>query len=197
MKRIKLALNLTGLDPSGTELYANSIFMALTNNTNFPGAAGFLPTLGTGISDLRSVLTATSPNSVAIQKRVIHVEKVLTVIKGIVELECGDDEEKALSSGFPLRQGGSSKPKSFDAVQGSVSGTVDLVCPFAGTRAAYVWEMTTDISVAADWKLFKISNTTSTQATGLSPGIKYWFRVKAIVRDEEQPYSDPHLVHVV
>ncbi len=197
MKRIKLALNLRGLDPSGTELYANTILTALTNNTNFTGVAGYLPTLGTGIADLRSALTAVQPSSVAIQKRVVYVEKVLNAIKGIVELECADDEEKALSSGFALKQGSAVKPKSFDAVQGSTSGTVDLECPYAGTRAAYVWEMTTDLAVASGWQQFKITNTTSTQASGLAPGIKYWFRVKAVVHDEEQPYSDPHLVHVV
>jgi hypothetical protein len=197
MKQIKLALNMEGLDPSGTELQANTIYMALTSTTNFPGLAPYLPILATGISDLRSALTAPQYASVAVHNRVIHVRKVLNAIKGLVELECGNDEEKALSSGFTLRQGNSIKPKSFNAVQGNVSGTVDLVCPFAGTRAAYVWELTTDISVATDWKQFKISNTTSTQVSGLSPGIRYWFRVRAIVQDEEQPYSDPHLVHVV
>lgn len=196
MKQIKLALNLEGLDPSGTELYANGILMSLTNNTRFSGTTAYLPTLTTGLSDLRSALTATPSNPVAIRNRVAYVVKVLHILKGIVELESGDDEEKALSSGFQLRQSGSAKPKSFDAVQGSTSGTVDLVCPFSGSRAAYVWEMTTDVSVG-DWKQFKITNTTATQISGLSPGVKYWFRVKAIVHDEEQPYTDPHLVHVV
>lgn len=196
MKQMKLVLNMRDLDPSGTELYANGILMALTNTTNFTGTAVYLPTLGTGLSDLRSALTATQPNPVAIRNRVAYIVRVLNILKGIVELESGDDEEKALSSGFQLRRSTSVKPNSFDAVQGSASGTVDLVCPFAGTRAAYVWEMTTDVSVG-DWKQFKITNTTATQISGLSPGTRYWFRVKAIVHDEEQAYTDPHLVHVV
>lgn len=196
MKQMKLVLNMRDLDPSGMELYANGILMSLTNNTNFSGTAVYLPTLGTGLSDLRSALTATQPNPVAIRNRVAYIVRVLNILKGIVELESGDDEEKALSSGFQLRRSTSVKPNSFDAVQGSASGTVDLVCPFAGTRAAYVWEMTTDVSVG-DWKQFKITNTTAAQISGLSPGTKYWFRVKAIVHDVEQPYTDPHLVHVV
>jgi hypothetical protein len=197
MKRIQLALNLRGLDPSGTELYANSVYMALSNNSNFTGVANYLPALNTGIGDLHSALTAAQPSSLAIKNKLLYLVKVLSAIKGIVELECGDDEEKALSSGFDLRRNHGNRPKNFDAQQGSVSGTVDLVCPYAGSRAAYVWELTTDISVAADWKLFKITNTASAQASGLNPGVKYWFRVKAIVHNEEQPYSDPHLVHVV
>lgn len=193
---MKLVLNMRDLDPSGAELYANGILMALTNTTNFSGTAVYLPTLSTGLSDLRSALTATQPNPVAIRNRVAYIVRVLNILKGIVELESGDDEEKALSSGFQLRRSTSVKPNSFDAVQGSASGTVDLVCPFAGTRAAYVWEMTTDVSVG-DWKQFKITNTTAAQISGLSPGTRYWFRVKAIVHDEEQAYTDPHLVHVV
>lgn len=196
MKQMKLVLNMEGLDPAGTELYANGIFMSLTNTTHFSGTAAYLPTLGTGLSDLRSALTAPLPNKVAIRNRVAYVVRVLNILKGIVELESGDDEEKALSSGFQLRQSRSLRPKSFDVVQGSTSGTVDLVCPFAGTRAAYVWEMATDVTLG-DWKQFKITNTIATQISGLSPGVKYWFRVKAIVHDEEQPYTDPHVVHVV
>lgn len=197
MKRIKLALNLEGLNPSGTELYANSIYMALNNNSNFTGVAGYLPLLAAAIGSLHGELTAAQPSSIAIQRQVLYIKKLLIAIKAIVELESDDDAEKALSSGFSLREDKTVKPKNFDAVQGSLSGTVDLVAPYAGTRAAYVWEMTTDIAVASDWKQFKISNTTSIKLSGLNPGIKYWFRVKAIVHDEEQPYSDPHLVHVV
>lgn len=197
MKRIKLALNLSGLNPSGTELYANSIYMALNTNSNFTGIAGYLPMLATAIGNLRGALTAAQPSSIGIQRHIAYIKKLLIAIKAIVELESDDDEEKALSSGFSLREDKNSKPKSFDAVQGSVSGTVDLVCPYAGQRAAYVWEVTSDISVESDWKLLKVTNTTATQASGLMPGMKHWFRVKAIVHDEEQPYSDPHLVHVV
>lgn len=197
MKRIQLALNLKGLDPSGIELYANTMYRALNTNTNFTGVATYLPALSTGISHLRSALISAQPGSLAIKKQVAYIKKVLVAIKGIVELECDDDEEKALSSGFTLKQNNGTRPKVFEARQGEVSGTVKLVCPYAGQYAAYVWELTTDISLATGWKEFKITNTASAQAAGLNPGTKYWFRVKAIVQDVEQPYSDPHLVHVV
>jgi hypothetical protein len=197
MKRIKLALNLKGLDPSGTELYANSVWMALTNNPHYPGAAPYLSQLATGISDLRTAITAPHPQAITIQNKVGYIEKVLVALKGHVELECGDDEEKALTSGFSLRQSPGARSKSFDVTQGKTSGSVDLVCPNVNDRAAYVWEITNDISASTGWSICKVTNTTSTQIKNLNPGVKYWFRVKAVVHDEDQPYSDPHMVHVV
>jgi len=197
MKRVKLALNLRGLDPSGTEVYGNSIYMSMNGNVNYPNAVNYVSQLNSGVTDLHSAITAAVPSKINIKSKLVHVEKILHAIAAHVELECGDDEVKALSSGFSLKQASLSGPKVFNAEQGMLSGSVKLESPFADTRAAYVWEMIADPINTNVWQQFKITNTTSTGVAGLTPGNKYWFRVKAIVSDMEQLYSDPHMVHVV
>ncbi len=197
MKRIKLALNLGGLDPSGTEVYGNSIYMAMNGNVNYPNAINYVTQLNSGINDLHTAITASVPNSSNTKSKVMYIEKVLNALKAHVELECNDDEAKAVSSGFALRQTSSTSPKVFNALQGQLSGSVTLESPYAGTHAAYIWEIIADPINVNVWQQLKVTNTTGTGTAGLTPGNKYWFRVKAVIRDEEQAYSDPHMVHVV
>lgn len=197
MRQLKLALNIEGLDPSGIEVYANTIEIGLTGNTKLPNAVSFLPLLVTGKNDLHNAIHAILPSASVIKSKVNYIVKVLVAIKGMVELECAENEEIATSSGFVLKQITLPKPKMFDSVQGKLSGTVELQAPYAGTHAAYIWEMIADPINLNTWAQIKVSNNTTSTVTGLTPGNKYWFRVKAIVKNEEQPYTDPHMVHVV
>ncbi len=197
MRQIKLVLGIEGLDPSGIEVSAGTIENSLTGNAALPNSASYLPMLSAGKLALHNAIHATHPDPLAIKNAQQYVVKVLNVIKSAAELECDNDEVKATSSGFAIKQVGIPKPKIFNATQGSLSGTVDLISPYAGSHAAYVWEMIADPINANTWQQIKVTNNTSYTITGLTAGNKYWFRVKAIVQDIEQPYTDPHMVHVV
>lgn len=197
MRQIKLVLGIEGLDPSGIEVFAGTIETSLTGNAALPNSASYVPMLSAGKLALHNAIHAAHPDPLTIKGSVQYVVKVLNVMKSAAELECDNDEVKATSSGFAIKQVGIPKPKIFNATQGSLSGTVDLISPYAGSHAAYVWEMIADPINANTWQQIKITNNTSYTITGLTAGNKYWFRVKAIVQDIEQPYTDPHMVHVV
>ncbi len=197
MNQVKLVLNVQGLDPSGIDVYSNTINTALVSNANFPIAKTYLPLLATAKTDLHNAITEPVPSAVKIKSRVKRVVKVLLLIKSTAEFEANDDEVKATTSGFAIKQSTVIKPKVFNAVQGSNSGTVLLECVYAGSRASYVWEYIIDPINQNDWKQLKVTNNATYLATGLTAGTKYWFRVKAIIKDEDQPYEDPHMVHVV
>ncbi len=181
-------------------MYANTILTKLTGNANYPTPIPSLLLLQTAIDNLNAAIDAANPSSVTIESKERYLEKVLYALKGYVELACEDDVEKAVSSGFELSQNVGTRPKVFTVKQGQLSGRVDLQCPYKA-GAAYVWEYIADPINQNTWLQFKVSNTTTTTTTttlsGLTPGTKYWFRVKAVVNDVDQPYTDPHLVHVV
>ncbi len=198
MRQTKLVLGVQGLDPSGVEVLANTIEIGLTGNAALSNSATtYLPLLSAGKMALHNAIHAAHPDTAAIKDAQNYVVKVLIAIKSAVELECNNNDMVAASSGFSLKQATAITPKTFNATQGLLSGTVDLVSPYAGSHAAYVWEMVADPINQNTWTQLKVTNNTSYLVTGLTAGNKYWFRVKAIVHDDEQPYTDPHLVHVV
>lgn len=121
---------------------------------------------------------------------------MLYALKAQVELECNDDEEVASSSGFPLSTPRVIKSKTFSIKQGSQSGTIDIQCVYA-RGAAYVWEQISDPINSNTWQQIAVTNTSSLNVTGLTAGNKYWFRVKAVVNDQAQAYSDPYMIHVI
>ncbi len=196
MKQIKLALNIEGMDPSGIEVKAATVITSLTGNATLPNTSTiYVPLLTTARVALHDSIHADHPDTLVITQAKNQVIKVLNAIKASVELECNNNDVVATSSGLELKQNTLVKPKVFNAVQGTISGSVNLVAPFASVHAAYVWEMSND--PISSWTQLKITNTTSCTITDLIAGNKYWFRVKAIVHDEEQPYTAPHMVHVV
>ncbi len=196
MKRVKLSLNYKGLDSSGKVVFANNVYDKINGNTKLPNCASFVPQLFVAKKELNDAIIALNPNPVTIKTKEIILEKVLYALKAQVELECNDSEDIAVSSGFNLTPPRAIKTKVFNAKQGQLTGTVILNCPFVG-RAAYVWEIIADPINQNTWQQIRVTNTTSTLISGLTPGNKYWFRAKAIVNDKEQPYTDPFLVHVV
>lgn len=196
MKRLKLSLNYKGLDHSAKVVFGNLVYNSLQGNAQLPGCASLLPLLSNTVNGLDAAIKATIPNTIAIRAKEVQLEKILYAIKAQVELECNDDEEIATSSGFSLSTPRSIKSKVFGATQGTLTGTVDLVCPYY-KAGAYVWEIIADPINTNTWQLLKITNTTGFTTTGLVAGNKYWFRCKAIVKDVEQTYTDPVMVHVV
>lgn len=195
MKTVRLAAYISGLDASGIEVYSHSVLLAMTGNSNFTTPYPSLPVLQTAITELNLAINAAVPSTVTINAKVNYLKKVLNAMKAYVILESDDDADKAASSGFALVEGKTHAAQTFVARQGSVSGTVDLECAYAGNRAAYWWEMSPDPISA--WQLVTVTNNSVNTVTGLTPGNKYWFRLRAIVKDKPQDYSDPAIVHVV
>jgi hypothetical protein len=187
MKRIKMSLHYRGLDPSGKVVFGTKVVSNLTSNSQLPISAALVPQLTSAINDLDAAIKAPNPNTTTIKAKVVQLEKVLYVIKAQVELECNDDEEIAVNSGFDLATPRSAKSKIF---------TVNLQCVFI-RNAAYVWEQISDPINTNTWVQIGITNTTNLAVANLVAGNKYWFRAKAIVKDVQQAYSDPYMIHVI
>lgn len=196
MKRVKLSLNYKGLDPSGKLVFGNKVKTCLTGNTHLPSAVTLLPKLTTALNELSIAINAVNPNTVTVKGKVVGVEKVLYAMKGLVELECNDNEDYAVSSGFDLATPHVNKPKVFSVTQGTQSGSVDVTCAYS-QGAAYVWEQISDPINSNTWQQIAITNGTSLTVNGLTPGNKYWFRATTIVKDTVQNISDPYMIHVI
>jgi predicted phage tail protein len=162
----------------------------LTSNTCLPSALAMLPKLTTALADLSTAINAVNPNTVTIKVKAVQLEKVFYAMKEQVELDCNDNEDYAVSSGFDLSHPKLNKPKVFSVTQVSQSGSVDLQCVYA-KGAAYIWEQISDPINANTWGQIGVTNSKGLSVIGLKAGNKYWFRARAVVKDILQTYSDP------
>ena len=99
-----------------------------------------------------------------------------------------------LTSGFNLKTIAPKSSKSFIAKQGKLSGTVYLEINSYGI-AAYAWEMSTD--PISTWTPVGLTTLSKTIVTGLTPGVKYWFRVSVTKGKGIAAVSDPYTIMVI
>ncbi len=196
MNQVQLSLNYQQYDPSGLGVFGKHISTCMTGNVNMPSAVSVLPLLDASVTDLINAITAQHPDPVTIDARVTDVRNRLKVLIRLAEIDGGSNEEIALSSGFDLRVPTKRKPQVFSVKQGLLSGTANLNCTVY-KNAAYIWEMISDPIDTNTWLVYDTGVVANMQVTGLTPGNKYWFRVKTILSKSKLPYSDPYMIHVI
>ena len=197
MKKVKLSLNYKGLDYSGLVVFATGIQYAMNGNVNFTNASYLIGLLATAITDLDAAIKAPHPLTAELEAKRMQLEKILYALKAQVELECANNEQIAQSSGFALQAPKTRIAKSFSVKQGMVSGTADLACSAYLKRAGYIWEYIEDPINTNNWEIYDYTVVASLHVTSLTPGSKYWFRVKLVTSEGHHEYSDPYMLHVI
>ena len=199
MNIAELALNYKNLTASQIAIKGSNVYDHLNGNTNFTSCTAYLPILLGEVAILQAAITdaedeGTKMETSAERAAEKKVKRTLKVIAAVVTYEANGDEVKLLSSGFDLKTFTPPGPKSFNAKQGKVSGTVNLEAKSFG-NAAYMWEMSPD--PIATWTQLVVTTISKTTVISLTPGVKYWFRVAVITSKGKNDYSDPHFVMVV
>jgi len=199
MKTVKISLSFKLLSPALLVVFAPTILACFTGNVNFPNPYPVLNLLQTAITNLSNAIAAQHPgdkaSTSAVKDAKRQLNRVLKALAGYVEFETGTDQTKALTSGFSLAKVRTAIVSAFTVVQGEQSGSVDASSPAGGT--SYLWGYTTDPIVDANWLTAGITTQSSFTINGLTPGVKYWFRVALITPAGQQSWSTPIMVHVV
>jgi hypothetical protein len=200
MKSVQVSRGSVRLNALLLAVFGQSVVTAMTNNSNFLNPYPVLGLLQTALGILNAAIAAQHPgnklSTEAVKAAKMEVNRILKALAAYVEFESNTDVLKAMSSGFNLVQGANhSGGNIFSATQGVLSGTVDLSSPAIG--GAYAWEFTLDPIIAANWQSATTTILASYTITGLTPGLKYWFRVAAITNEGQQPFCDPIMVHVI
>jgi hypothetical protein len=178
--------------------FARALVQALTGNPSFPNPTPTLGALSAAINDLETAQTA----ALTRVKGAVEVrnEKHAALVKLLADLRAyvqtvanaGLPEHAAAiiqSAGMNVKKTSARKPRVFAAIQGSVSGSVKLVAPFAGPRAAYDWEWSTD--GGKTWQLAPSTMQARTGMIGLTPGSTVLFRYRAVTKTGETDWSEP------
>lgn len=179
---------------------ARYIVSVMTNNVHFPSPLPDLPSVTASIDALEQAHANAQYRSPA-ETAIMHdkeetLEVMLNQLAAYVEFIAKGDDAIILSAGMEVRQQKGKKPQDFSVSNGKKEGEVILTTATT-PRASYAWEVSTDpfpdesSQLVNSWKPAKISTVAKVTISNLKPGIKHWFRVAPIVREEQAEWSDP------
>jgi hypothetical protein len=181
-------------------ILAQAILAALTGNSFFPVISPSLATLQTTITDYSTALAAAAQGgktNVAIKnarkKDLINV--LVSLALDIMKLSDGD-LVMLTSSGFPLSKdktpvGPMDTPQILKLEDGPVSGSLKATIGSVKGAKIYGYEYTQDpLTDASEWDS-EVDSQVKHVIFDLETGKKYWVRVVAYGKGEQESYSDP------
>ena len=175
--------------------HAQAIVSAMTGNPAFPSPAPALAALVTAIEDLQTAETAALSRvkgAVAVrnEKRAALVT-LLEQEKSYVQTTADANLETATSviesAHIGVRKIPVHKPRTFEALQGAVSGSAKLVAKSAGARASYEWQYSID--GGKTWVPAPVTLQAKTTITGLTPATSVMFRYRPVTKKGEGDWS--------
>jgi hypothetical protein len=187
MAKTLAALNLP--KPAATVCaIARSIVTAMTDH---PRLASPSPSLAMIMADVQAVeaanaevLTRTKGTREARDAKLDTLREDLAHLKAWVQVAADLDPTTAAalieSSGMSVKRPSLRHKLPFEARQGAVSGTVDLIAKCAGDRAGYEWQLSNDQKT---WVAIRSTIQSSTLVTGLTPSLTYYFRLSVLTKD--------------
>jgi hypothetical protein len=178
--------------------YVQGILRAMTGNVTFPSPNPPLATIGSAVSDLQvaetAAVTTRAKGTIATrnEKRAALVA-LLELLRAYVQSVADATPENAPSiiesAGLALRKTPVHAPRVFAAKAATISGSVTLIAPTAGHRAAYLWQYSTD--AGKTW--LDVSPTLQAKATvtGLPSGTTVQFRYRSVIKGGASDWSAP------
>ena len=139
---------------------------------------------------------ASQTATTALYNAVAALDLVLTQFANFVENTTGNDEEKILSTGLPVRApstpiGDLPQVENLAVTEGDDAGELDATWDRVRGAKTYRVEKSLDPITPTSWSLADIVTRSKCTLTGLTSGTKYWVRVAAIGAAGQGPWSDP------
>lgn len=200
MKTVRIAANFSGLNASERQVNGEHIYQSMVVNPNFPNPYPNLGLLQNANANLQTALVNEKPgdkeSTSLVHDWVREQNRIIKALAAYVEFESNNDATIALSSGFSIKEASVPSPKNFNAKQGKQSGTVELETK-ASRNSSYIWQYAASAEDNANWQQAGVSLQSSFMVSGITPALKYWFRVAVVTKKGQQPFSDPYGVLVV
>lgn len=178
-------------------IYVQGILKALTGNPTFPTPNPPLTALSTALGDLQVAETATRTRATGTiatrnEKRATLMT-LLEVLRSYVQSVADGSPENAVSiiesAGLGLRKTTVRAPRVFSAKAAAISGSVKLVAPIAGLRAAYLWQYSAD--GGKTWIDLAPTLQARATVTGLTAGTTVQFRYRSVIKGGAADWSPP------
>ncbi len=178
--------------------YVQGILKAMNGNPAFPSPTPPLATIGSAVNDLQiaetAAVTTRAKGTVATrnEKRaalVAMLELLRAYVQSIADATPENAPSIIESAGLALRKAVVRAPRVFAAKEATVSGSVKLIAPAAGHRAAYLWQYSTD--AGKTWLDVSPTLQAKTTVTGLPSGTTVQFRFRSVIKGGASDWSAP------
>jgi hypothetical protein len=176
--------------------FAQNVATALTNNAaSFPSPN---PPLATFQADLAALVAAENAVIARTKGAVETRNAKLAIVRADLEnlkayvqtvansATTANAEEAIENAGMTVKKVTLRDKPALAVVQGSLSGSVELVAKAVASAAAYGWQYSTDQKT---WTALPMTMQARTSASGFTPGTLYSFRVQALTRAGEQAFT--------
>jgi hypothetical protein len=201
----RLKTGLSGLNPVALASKSEELEIAMTGNTDFPTPEPSLADITAARVELQTLIARARFGDRRVKElrdlKAAELKTLLNKLAKYVALVANGDRRLIVSSGFgvvktpeplpPLE-----RPKDLEAMRSKQEGSVLLDWKSVKGTLNYLVEMTTDDPRQSDpnWSIAGYTSKSKFQVDNLTPGTKYWFRVRSLGARDKSPYSDPALV---
>jgi hypothetical protein len=176
---------------------ARAILLAMTGNASFPSPTPTLAAVLAAIVDLENAESAAQSRAkgtvqVRDGKRTVLLfllRELGTFVQKVADADMEHGAAIIHGAGMGLRKTALHAPRVFRAMNGAVSGSVQLFTATAGSRASYDWEWSTD--GGKTWQVAPSTTRSRTVFTGLVPATTVWFRSRALTKAGEGDWTTP------
>jgi hypothetical protein len=194
VKRVRMSMHLCEMTYLELIDFSNQVVLHMTGNIHFPSPAPTLAAIQAAITDLDNLVTAPKPLSTSqtadkkAKRKLLH--DLLTALAAYVAHIANQDPPNAItiaeSSGIPVAPPPKVPQNGFRVMANKIPGRAKLATTWV-RNAAYHWEYTLTPADPASWKSYQ-GLYAKTTFTGLTSGLKYYFRV-ALIRKGIGPFS--------
>ena len=197
MKKVVVVLKLAKLPVPQKIVQARFIVTSITGNVSFTTPSPTLAVITTNINALETAYIIAQNGGVNDTANMHAKEFLLEVslkslaayVEGIANTNLITAEAVALSSGMNVKNPATPSPRDFNVKPTGNPGEVKLSTKHED-RATYIWQMTNDPLGVTGWITIGQATQASLIKTGLTSGTRYYFRVAAVGKDGQEPWSN-------
>ena len=196
----KVKIGFSGLSVPEQIERGRLIIGKMTGNANYTTPSPTLVVVGGAADALETAYNASRGHDkelVALMKlRRIDLLFVIGQLAAYVQLTSDGDEEKILSSGFSVRSARVIHPDiagpvfNVQLTDGSNSGKIKVTWDEASDAVIYILEGSTSIDFPGNDNVLGCTTRTQKEIGGLTPGTRYWIKVRALGKEEGGPESE-------
>lgn len=198
----KVKLDFKRLPLADKIIKSRQIVANLTDNPDFPTPNPPLAHITTSIDALEAKVVETQAARQAARALTAEqndmedqLDREIDQLGGHIESASGGDEAKIIAAGVSVRATATSRevgaPAAFSLTEGDHNRELKSHWDRVEGARSYVLERSLDPPTETSWVHEKVVTTSSTTITGLTSGVRYWFRVAAVGKGGQSGWSDP------